>query len=50
MPDLVKIGMTNRDNVDARMKELFNTSVPVPFECGYACKVVGLRCEEVEKA
>lgn len=50
MPDLVKIGMTNRDNVEARMKELFNTSVPVPFECGYACKVVGLRCEEVEKA
>lgn len=40
MPDLVKIGMTNRDNVDARMKELFNTNVPVLFECGYACKVV----------
>lgn len=50
MPDLVKIGMTNRNNVEARMKELFNTSVPAPFECGYACKVVGLRCEEVEKA
>ena len=28
MPDLVKIGMTNRDTIDARMKELFNTSVP----------------------
>ena len=23
MPDLVKIGMTNRDTIDARMKELF---------------------------
>ena len=39
MPGMVKIGMTNRDSVDARMKELFNTSVPVPFECEYACKV-----------
>jgi len=39
MPGLVKIGMTNRDNVDARLKELFNTSVPVPFECKYACTV-----------
>jgi hypothetical protein len=48
MPDMVKIGMTNRDTVDARMKELFNTSVPLPFECEYACKVVD--CEKVEKA
>lgn len=48
MPGLVKIGMTNRENVDARMKELFNTSVPVPFECEYACKVSS--CETVEKA
>jgi len=39
MPGLVKIGMTNRDSVDARLKEFFNTSVPVPFECEYACKV-----------
>lgn len=33
MPRLVKIGIVNRDNVYARMKELFNISVPVPFEC-----------------
>lgn len=39
MPGMVKIGMTNRDSVDVRMKELFNTSVPVPFECEFACKV-----------
>jgi len=39
MPGMVKIGMTNRDSVDARMKELFNTSVPVLFECEYVCKV-----------
>ena len=48
MPGLVKIGMTNKDSVDKRMKELFNTSVPVPFECEYACKVTN--CSEVEKA
>lgn len=32
MPGLVKIGMTNRDSVDARLKELFNTSVPVHLD------------------
>lgn len=48
MPDLVKIGMTTRDNVDARMKELFTTSVPVAFECEFACKVED--CAKVEKA
>jgi len=48
MPDLVKIGMTNKENVDTRLKELFNTSVPVPFECEYACKVT--ETIKVEKA
>jgi hypothetical protein len=48
MPDMVKIGMTTRDTVDARMKELFNTSVPLSFDCEYACKVSS--CEKVEKA
>jgi len=48
MPDIVKIGMTNRDTIDARMRELFNTSVPLPFDCEYACKVSN--CEKVEKA
>ncbi|MCL2290186.1 MAG: GIY-YIG nuclease family protein [Bacteroidetes bacterium] len=45
---MVKIGMTNRDSVEIRMKELFNTSVPLPFELEYACKVSD--CEKVEKA
>lgn len=48
MPGLVKIGKTTRDQVDDRLKELFNTSVPVPFECDYACKVQN--CDKVEKA
>lgn len=48
MPGLVKIGMTNKESVDARLKELFNTSVPVPFECEYACKIT--ETAKVEKA
>jgi hypothetical protein len=48
MPGLVKIGMTNKESVDARLKELFNTSVPVPFECEYACRVS--ETAKVEKA
>ena len=48
MPDLVKIGMTTREHVDGRMKELYSTGVPVPFECAYACEVED--CEVVEKA
>lgn len=50
MPRLVKIGMTTRDNMDARMKELYGTGVPVPFECKYACKVKPSDCAKIEKA
>lgn len=50
MPGLVKIGMTTRDNMDARMKELYGTGVPVPFECKYACKVKSSDCAKIEKA
>ncbi len=39
MPDLVKIGCTDRENVQARMKELFSTGVPCPFECIEAVRV-----------
>jgi len=37
MPDIVKIGIT--DNLDRRVKELDNTSTPLPFECFYAVEV-----------
>ncbi len=37
MPDYVKIGFT--DDLQRRMSDLDNTSVPVPFECIYAAKV-----------
>lgn len=50
MHGLVKIGMTTRCNVEARMKELYSTGVPVPFECAYACEVTSKDCEKIEKA
>jgi hypothetical protein len=37
MPDIVKIGKT--DNLDRRVRELDNTSSPLPFECFYAVEV-----------
>lgn len=50
MPDLVKIGMTNRNDIDSRMRELYSTGVPFPFECEYACKVLVCDCAKIEKA
>lgn len=50
MPGLVKIGMTTQEDVDKRMKELYTTGVPVPFECQYACKVNNNDCAKIEKA
>ena len=50
MPGLVKIGMTTREDMDARMKELYSTGVPVPFECQFACKVKKADCAKIEKA
>jgi hypothetical protein len=46
MPGLLKIGMTGRGDVEARMKELFTTGVPVPFDCAYACKVANAAATE----
>lgn len=39
MPGVVKIGMTSREDMDSRLKELYTTGVPLPFDCVYACKV-----------
>ena len=51
MPGLVKIGMTNRLNITARLKELSSaTGVPVPFELAYACKVPINQTMKVERA
>lgn len=48
MPGLVKIGKTTQDEVEVRMKQLFSTGVPVPFDCAFACRVHD--SAEVEKA
>ena len=50
MPGLVKIGMTTQEYIDKRMKELYTTGVPVPFECQFACKVKKGDCAKIEKA
>ena len=50
MPGLVKIGMTTRESIDTRMKELYSTGVPVPFDCVYACEVKVSDCAKIEKA
>ena len=39
MPGFVKIGKTTRKDPQVRIDELYNTSVPVPFECVLAVRV-----------
>lgn len=50
MPGLVKIGMTAQKDIEKRMRELYTTGVPVPFECQFACKVKKGDCGKIEKA
>ena len=45
MPGYVKIGKTS--NLERRLKQLDNSSVPVPFQCAYAAEVSSY--EKVEK-
>jgi T5orf172 domain len=48
MPGLVKIGKTTQLEVEERMKQLYGTGVPVPFDCAFACRVKD--ATDVEKA
>ena len=48
MLGLVKIGKTTQLEVEDRMKQLFSTGVPVPFDCAFACQVKD--AVEVERA
>lgn len=51
IPGLVKIGMTQREDINERLTELNKpTGIPVPFECQYACKVKASDCPKIEKA
>lgn len=48
MPGLVKIGKKTQLEVEDRMKQLYSTGIPVPFDCAFACQVKD--ASEVEKA
>lgn len=50
MPGLVKIGMTERQDLEQRLRELYTTGVPVPFECVYAARVNQGDCRRIERA
>ena len=39
MPDYIKVGKSNENGLQDRIRSLSNTSVPFPFELFYACKV-----------
>ena len=49
MPGLVKIGMTDRDDVQRRMSDLYTTGVPLPFECRRRPRNRGQRCPRNRK-
>ena len=46
MPNLIKIGKTQRKDLQARMSELYSTGVPLPFECLWAGEVSD--CSKIE--
>lgn len=48
MPGIIKIGRTYKEDVKLRMKELYSSGVPLPFDCEYAAKVKNI--DLVEKA
>lgn len=48
MPELIKIGKTTQQEVGVRMKQLYGTGVPFPFDCAFACQVKD--ANEAEKA
>ena len=47
MPGYVKIGLTQQDDVGDRVRQLDNTSIPVPFECYFAAHVPD--CRKLER-
>lgn len=50
MPGMVKIGMTDRPDVQRRMNELYSTGVPLPFECVIARQIEEREAAEIENA
>jgi hypothetical protein len=47
MPGYVKIGMTQANDVAARLRQLDTTAVPLPFECRFAARVPD--CRKLER-
>jgi len=47
MPDAIKVGVT--DNLEQRIKDLYKTNVPLPFECYYAVEVSNEKAAKIEK-
>lgn len=47
MPGYVKIGFTQQDDVQSRLKQLYTTGVPLPFECVYSARVPD--CRKLER-
>ena len=50
MPGIVKIGITDRDDVKRRMSDLYTTGVPLPFDCVVAREIDGREALEIENA
>ena len=50
MPGIVKIGMTDQPDVQARMRQLYSTGVPLPFECVVARRVDDRSASDIEAA
>lgn len=47
MPGYIKIGLTQQDDVATRVRQLDNTSLPLPFECYFAARVPD--CSKLER-
>ena len=45
-PELLKIGLTQQQNWRIRIKKLYSTGVPLPFECLYACETEDCKSDE----
>jgi hypothetical protein len=43
MPGYIKVGITQNEDVTVRLRQLDNTSIPLPFECVYAARVPDCR-------
>ena len=50
MPGIVKIGITDRPDVQRRMADLYTTGVPLPFDCVIAREIEGREAVEIERA